>query len=301
VNDYHEFRPPVQRGLIFQVVCGLILLAGGAVSFWKAAQSEVGPVFLLYLLPVLGVAASLPLLAYRAYALMRAAYVLERNGLRLRWGLRQEDIPMDRVRWVRPARQGDNLPLPPLRWPGAMVGVRRLPDGLPIEFLAAQSWPLMLVATSRRVYALSPADPARFLEVYQDYAELGSLSPLPARSVYPSFLLARAWSAPVARTLLLAGFILSLLLLAVVSLIIPARPEVSLGFKAQGDPAAPIPSIQLLLLPLLNIFFYVGDALAGLVFFRRDEKHLLAYLLWGSSLFTGLLFLAGVYFIAAAP
>lgn len=299
--DYaYQFRPPIRTGLVFHAVSGLVLILVGGWCLWKAAQAEVGPVFLLYLLPLLAVVALLPLLGFRAYALLRASYFLEQDGLRLRWGLREEDIPMDRVHWLRPARDKDALPLPLLRWPGAVVGVRHLPDGLPLEYLAAHTRSLILIATSNRIYAITPADQTRFLEIYQDIAELGSLSPLPARSVFPSFMLARVWAAPVARYLLVAGFGLAILLLTLVSFIIPARPEIALGFQLEGSQLQLVPAIQLLLLPLLYFFFFLADWIGGLFFFRRDEKHPLAYLLWGSSIFVGLLFLAGVYFIATA-
>lgn len=300
MNSTTQFRPPVRTGLVFHALTGVILIILGAWCLWKAAQAEVGPTFIVYLLPLLAVVALLPVLGFRAYALIRASYFLEQDGLSLHWGLRQEDIPMDRVHWVRPARDGDSLPLPLIRWPGAVVGVRHLPNGLPVEYMAAHTRSMILIATSARIYAITPAEQARFLETYQDCAELGSLTPLPARSVFPSFLLARVWSAPAARYLLLAGFGLAILLFAVVSYIIPARPEVALGFQIEGSPPEMVPAIQLMLLPLLYLFFYLADGLSGLFFFRRDEKHPLAYVLWGSSVFAGLLFLAGVYFITAA-
>jgi hypothetical protein len=80
-------------------------------------------------------------------------------------------------------------------------------------------------------------------------------------------------------------------------LIIPSRPQIVLGFQPEGTQFDLVPSIQLLLLPILYFFFYLADGISGLFFFRRDENHPLAYLLWGSSIFAGLLFLVGVYFI----
>jgi hypothetical protein len=301
------FYPPRRPGLIFQGAAILGLAAAGLLSLWEATQAQVGPVFLLYLLPALLALGVVPFLAYRAYAMWRAAYILERDGLHIYWGLRAEDIPMSSVKWMRLAGETQaSLPMPLLRWPGAVLGVRRLPDGEQVEFLASQTRPLVLVATPERIYAISPHDPGEFLHRYQHFSELGSLAPLPARSVFPSFLLARVWSTLPARYLLLAGLVLSLILLAWVSLAIPLRPAISLGFSPDGIPAEPVPSVRLLLLPVLNGFFYLASVLAGLYFFRSEgepeanARVPLAYLLWGSGALTPLLFLFGVYSILQA-
>jgi hypothetical protein len=175
--------------------------------------------------------------------------------------------------------------------------------GRQVEFLAAQTRPLVLVATPGRIYAISPDDPKGFLQRYQHFSELGSLAPLPARSVFPSFLLARVWATRPARYLILGGLALSLILLIWVSLAVPERPAVSLGFTPESLPTEPVPSVRLLLLPVLNIFFYLANLLAGLYFFRAEGepeasvKLPLAYLLWGSGVLTPLLFLLGVLFI----
>jgi len=148
-----------------------------------------------------------------------------------------------------------------------------------------------------RVFAISPADPDEFLRTYQRLSELGSLTPLPARSLYPAFLLARVWASKPARYLLLGGLILSLGLLVVVSLIVPSRPAISLGFNPDGTPTDLVPSVRMLLLPFLNSFFYLADLLAGLFFYRREGGQALAYLLWGSGVLTATFFLGAVIFI----
>jgi hypothetical protein len=301
------FYPPRRSGLIFQGLAILGLVAAGLWSIWRAAEAQVGPSFLLYLAPALLALVVVPFLVYRAYAMWRAAYILEREGLHIRWGLRSEEIPMSEVRWVRMSGEMQGgLPVPVLRWPGAVLGVRRLPDGVEVEFLAVQTRPLVLVATPEKIYAISPNDPGEFLKRYQQFAELGSLAPLPGRSVFPSFLLTRVWSTRPARYLLLAGLVFSLILVAWVSLAIPSRPAISLGFTPEGVPVEPVPSVRLLLLPVLNIFFYLASVLAGLYFFRSEGlpdgnvRVPLAYLLWGGGALSPLLFLLGVYFILRA-
>lgn len=276
-------------------------------GLWRASQAEIGLAFVLYLLPTLLAVVIVPLLVYRFLALRGAFYRLERDGISLRWGLRTVDIPIDTVSWVRIASElGRALPLPWLRWPGAMVGVRRMPGGPTIEYMAADLQRLVLIATAHGVYAVSPEDPSAFLVAYQRLTEMGSLSPLAARSIYPTFLLARVWRTPSARYLLLGGLALNLFLLVWVTAVAPGRAQVILGFQRGGET---MPGIRLLLLPVLSAFFFLVDFFVGLFFFRRDVVHqddaipertpnrVLAYLLWWSGVLTPFLFMAAVVLI----
>ncbi len=67
-----------------------------------AIQNQVGLRFFLYLSVFLLAGALVPWLGYRMYALSRSAYILEREGIQIQWGLRLEDIPMTDVLWARP-------------------------------------------------------------------------------------------------------------------------------------------------------------------------------------------------------
>lgn len=292
------FKPVRRAGLVFQAV-GAILLSGlASLGVWQAGHTNLGPIFLFSLAPVLLALVLVPLLVYRAYALHYAIYELERDGIRLHWGLRAEDIPMDEVLWVRLDSQvKEKLLLPWLHWPGSVLGVRRMGGMGEVEFLASRTNGLILIATTRRVFAVSPEDPKVFLGAFQRLAELGSLTPIPARSIYPSFLLARVWSDRPARFLLLASLTLSLLLLARVSLAVPNHTQVVLGFDSAGAARDLVPSIRLLLLPVLNAFFFLVDLLAGLYFYRNQANRYLAYLVWIGGVFTPLLFLLAVHFI----
>jgi hypothetical protein len=163
------------------------------------------------------------------------------------------------------------------------------------------------------MYAISPDDPAAFRRVYQRYAEMGSLTPLAARSVYPTFLVNRVWNEPLARYLLLAGLALSLVLLGWVSLVAPGYDQISLGFNPDGGLRDPVPAVQLLLLPLVNAFFFLTDLILGLFFYRRGDQQnptvalpqgkiipagqVLAYLLWSSGTLTALLFLVALVYL----
>jgi len=268
------------------------------IGLWQASRAVIGPVFLIYLLPSLLAVVIVPLLAYRAYALYSSFYILERDGIRLRWGLRYEDIPMPAVLWVHPASDlASSPPLPWLHWPGAVLGTRHLAGVGTIEYLAASSKNLVLIATPERVYAVSPAEAQVFLQAYQRFTEMGSLSPLTGRSIYPTLLLSRVWTTRPARYLLLASLALSLILLVWVSLAIPSRQQVYLGYDPSGFAGDVVPAVRLLLLPVINTFFVLADLFLGLFFFRREESQPFSYLLWGSGVLTTLLFLAAAFAI----
>jgi hypothetical protein len=298
VNESFIFYPPRRRGTIFHAGAIATLLLLAIFGLYRAAYSNVGPNFLLYLLPVILAIPAVPYLLYRWNALRNSVYTLERDRIHLQWGLRTEVIPTNNVLWVRPASDLlENLRLPWFRWPGSIIGERRFSKEFVVEFLASQSRDLILVGTYDRVFAISPEDPGEFLQAYQRMTELGSLIPPQPQSVRATFLLARVWQTRPAGLLILLGFVLSLGLLIWVSLLVPARPKISLGFTAGGFPRDPIDGVRLMLLPILNTIFFVINFFTGVFLFRRDEQRPLAYLLWGSTIFVTGLFLAAVYFI----
>jgi hypothetical protein len=298
MQDEFAFRPDRRMGLIFHIAGILLITLVSLFGLWQASQASIGLMFMLYLLPVLAAVIIVPILAYRVYALQTAVYILEREGLRVRWGLRSEDIPMDNVLWVHPAAElSAPLPLPALRWPGVVLGKRHLAGGGEVEFLAGNFRDMLYIAIPSGGIVISPAEPDRFLEIFQRFTEMGSLSPLPARSVYPAFLLARVWSSQLARILLLACVLLGLVLLVWVSLSIQGRSQLHLGYQPDGSPGDLVPAVRLMLLPILNSFFFLVALFLGMLFFRREESRPMAYILWLVNLMTNLLFLLAVFFI----
>jgi hypothetical protein len=298
MQDEFVFRPERRMGLIFHLIAIFIFSTIALISLWLVTQARIGISPLFYLLPVLIAAGVVPILAYRVYALQTATYTLERDGFRLRWGLRYQDIPMDQVLWVLPAAElVSPLPLPRLRMPGALLGKRHTPEAGAVEFLADGRKNLLLIATPEGGYAISPAEPIRFLQTFQRLTELGSLSPLPLRSVYPAFLLARVWSSTTARALLSACLVLSLALLVWVGLVISDRSTVNLSFRPDGSPGESLPAASLTLLPAMNTFFLFISLLLGLFTFRNERSKPVSFLLWASSALVSLFFLVGLFFI----
>jgi hypothetical protein len=298
----NEFPPHRQRGLLLHLVLTILLSAISGVALWLSFQTPVGLLFAVYVLVFFATAIPAPILGYRAYALTRANYQLDRNSLRLTWGLRVEEIPVTDVEWIRPvAGLLAPIKLPWFRLPGGILGMTRQPDIGRVEFLASEEETLLLVATARQIYAISPEDPSAFSSAFQKTIEMGSLQTAQGRSQYPSFVVARAWDSLVARFLWLAGIFLNIGLLVWVGTLITTVKRVPLGFGPDGLPLEPVATAQLILLPLLSILIFIAGWLAGLAFYRKPEQEVLALAVWASSTLTALFFLIAVFTLTTAP
>lgn len=298
MNDENVFRPPRQRGLIFQIGAALAFFSAGGLTFYLSMEQEVGLYFIGLLLVSLFLLAPVPLIVYRAIALGRATYKLEREGLRLRWGLRVEDIPLNSIEWVRPVSElGFHLNLPRFSWPGALLGYASIRELGSIEFIAAETENLLLIATTTRVFAISPANPKVFMRAFQRTSEMGSLTPMAAYSALPAAFVRNIWKDQLARGFILGSLILLLLLIVGTILIMPTRAQVSIGFEPRGLPTAPVSSERLLLLPTLaGIAVGVSTAI-GLFYYRHVEQRMAAYMLLAAASTTPLLLLISLIFI----
>lgn len=294
--------PPPRRGLTFQVTLIIVATVLSALFAVLASQEPIGLRFTIYILVAAFSFFPLPFLAYWLYSLTHANYSLDREKLTLTWGLRVEQIPVSELEWVRPMEAlATPLALPFVHLPGAIMGNRRHPDLGPVEFLASDNKTLVLVATSKRVFVISPEDTAGFMQNIQRAIEMGSLSPAEPQSVYPVFVVALAWESTLARYLWLSGLFLNIGLLAWVTLIIPSLGAIPLGFLPSGAAGGPVPGAGLILVPVVSLFFFITGWVAGLTFYRRPDHRPLAHIVWACGVFSTLLFLVAVMFIVTTP
>lgn len=297
-----RFPPAKQAGIAVHVIIILMLAAASAWGFWKVSREQVGLPYVLYLLAALITFAPIPVLGYRAYALLRANYSIDRDSLAVVWGLRVEDIPLTDIEWMKPASDlAHPLALPSFRLPGSVLGTRHHPDLGLVEFIASDTKKLVLVATSKRVIAISPENPAAMAQTFARAIELGSLTPAEYKSVYPSFIVTQAWDSPAARFLWLGGLLLNTGLVVWVGTLIPSLAQVPFGFNTLGAPDEVVPSTQLILLPLISGFMYLTGIAAGLYFYRWQPHRPLSFLLWIGGVLSAIFFLMAVLFLVTTP
>ena len=297
-----DFPPPRRRGQSIHILLIGILIIVDILLSWLASRQPIGLIFTVFILVAILVFIPIPILVYRLYSLLRGNYHLDREKLTIAWGLRVEQIPISDIEWVRPRKAiTEPFALPLFHLPGSLVGKRRHADLGPVEFLASDEKSLLLVATPSQIIAISPEDPAYFLEEIQQAMEMGSLSLTEPSSVYPSFVVVQAWDSLLARYLWLAGLFVNIGLAAWVSLLAPALRQVTLGFEPSGAARPGSPGLTLLLLPVVSASFYMIGWGIGLMIYRYEERRPMAFILWTSGLVSSLLFLVAVLFIVITP
>jgi len=297
-----HFPPPKRNGLIIHSTIIFVLAVVAILSFINLTRTDVGPVFLVSLLIALISFTPIPFFIYRAYSLRQADYHLDRNSLAINWGLRVENIPLSDIEFVRSVDDLTHpIALPALPIPGGLLGTHRHPDLGPVEFLASDSKNLLIVATAKRVFIISPEDPAGFAQTFARATELGSITPIEPKSVYPSFVVTQAWESGLARYLWFSALFLNLGLFIWASLIIPTTKFVTLGPQFAGSTLETVPSTQLIIFPLASLLLSLAGWVAGLYFYRWDRERVLAFIVWASGTLTSLLFLLAVLFIVSKP
>jgi hypothetical protein len=139
------------------------------------------------------------------------------------------------------------------------------------------------------------------VQTFARATELGSLTPAKPVSVYPSFIITKAWESPLARFLWMGGLFLNLGLVVWVGTLIPSLSQIPFGFNALGMPDEIAASSQLILLPLVSTFMYIAGLIAGLYFYRWEPQRPLAFIVWISSTVCAVLFVMAVLFLVTTP
>ena len=302
MSEGQEYYPYKKTGIALHLLLVLLLLGGIGFLLFLVFSRPAGWPLAIYLLVTLLLLALLPLIAYRGYALYRALYVIERDGLRVRWGLRSEDLPLTEVLWVRPASDLITpLTLPKFSMPGAILGNSSHKELGELEFIASKTADLVIVAAVEKTLVLSPQDPEEFSRRFQRVIEMGSLAPIAPHTTIPAAYMQSVFQDQLAKTLLAISILLTLLFLIVTSILIPFRSMVSIGYDFNAVSLPAVPANRLLMLPILALFFMVVNVISGFFFYRRKETRTITYFVWAAGILTPLLLFVSVLLIFLNP
>lgn len=287
-----EFAPARKRGVILHAGVLLLTVSASGAFLMLAMAQETRGFFILYLVGCIAAFLPIPLLAYRLFSLLRAKYILDRDGLHIQWGLRTEEIPMYEIEWLRVASEMPyEISLPRFSMQGAIIGVQQSEELGRLEFIASDSNHLILIAGHQKVLIISPNDIAEFQHAFQRFAELGSIAPIQARSANAEFFVTSILKDKYARNFILGGLVLSIVLLLIVSFLIPGRSTITLGFNPAAETIEEAPSERLLLLPVFSLFMLAADVSLGSYLYRKENFRIASYFSFAASLITPLSFL----------
>jgi hypothetical protein len=214
-------------------------------------------------------------LLVQSYGCWNLSYHLSRNGLRIRWGPETHVIPAHQISAVCEGREvGELLRVRGVRWPGHYVGRARTRLFGEVTCFATRREPdaILFVVTPAMTYAISPADPPRFLQDYLVRRQLG-----PTRRWFPEVLRWPLVDHAIYRDRLALGLglgamILNSLLFAYLSYRYPALPQlVPLQLTPTGQQAVIALRNDLFQIPLWGLVVLAVNLAVAMALYRRDR------------------------------
>jgi hypothetical protein len=295
------FEPEKKKGILFHSIAIILLLLFSLFFLSQLIDSTTTLHFFFYLIPALVCIILALLIANRLYVLRTITYLINRDSIQITWGIRYEQISIGSILWIELNSDLANpIQTPRYYIPGLLIGSYDLAENQKIEFIASDESKLVLIATSDRIFVISPAKPEEFLMTFQKITELGSLSQSVSQSIYPSHPFHQVWSNSLTRILMIVNLVLIIGLVILVSLLITANNFLPLGFLSYGSHAEIVPSKRLLLLLIINSSFFVVNLLLGIFFFQDKKTRIYSFLLYFSNVFTSIIFLLSILFIWGA-
>ncbi len=266
------------------LVTGWILLVDLLLIIWMARRSVDWLQFLLLVLVLI----SLPLLAHlawRTWAAWTLEYWVDRNAVTVRWGLIRQIVPLHRIRRVIEGGIPDLGQAGLLEWPAPYLRRARGLGLLSVHMFATV--PLsqcLLLETDEAVFAISPAEPTRFLDALQEHYRLGPVRDLPIYRQEDAWWLRLLSQEGMGVWLLLGGFVGTILLFGYLMIHFPNLPDaLAFHYNSNGLPDVIRAKTALFLLPAIGLLTWVVNGLWGLwMIFRRQRTG--AYMLWGGTL-----------------
>jgi hypothetical protein len=222
---------------------------------------------------------------YWVIVTVKLNYHLDRNGLFIQWGLSRYCVPFDAIKAVT---RGQDVLTTFRFWEINFTGLRfgrgQTNDGTPLKFHTTASLAdSVLVTTSDQTYVISPRQPERFLQAWQERQKLG-LTQQWSNTIYRSWPL----NSPLLVDQLAWWFlgVAALLWLALVGYLafnytdLPA--SLPIHFNALGRADRITSKSTLLILPAAGAIVWLVNALVGELIYHRER--VAAYFLWAGAL-----------------
>lgn len=236
-----RFAAAQSRGGWLGIGLLVVLVAVEAVVIGWVVRHPVGPAAAMLGLLAVATVPLIARLAYWVWGFFTLAYEVGRDGVVIRWAASRQVVPMADIRRVRRGRRYESS-FAGVRWPGYEVGHTQVADdtGTPVECMvyatAGLEAQVLLFASGGVAYAISPHDPAAFVEELKRRRSLGAVKSLSQETVRPRVLSLPVWSDSATLRLLVGALALNALLFAWTAWRFPDLPP-TLALRYQVEAA----------------------------------------------------------------
>lgn len=236
-------------------------------------------------------------LLYRILSALTLAYRVDRNALMISWLGNQLIVPMQSITTIDSGSPGGYGSRSPLRRLAASWGRGRTAEGDLLYLYTTRSVAnSLIIRTPAGAYAISPGDPAGFVQEFEQRRRLGATKTVERKLERSRIFFYAFWDNRVIRYAMLTAFLLNLLLFGLLSAYYPPPgASVPIRYDSAGEIANLGERYQLLSLPLVALGLSLLNLGLGLLIFRRSPTG--AQLLQVGSVVVQVLF--GVALLAA--
>jgi len=266
-----------------------IALLARAIS-WPASW----PGFLAYLgAGVLAVLAAT--FGFWAWACSSMRYVLDHQGLSVRWGPVTHFLPMSSITAVTPGKAEMRPRISGVSWWGYHIGSGDVEDVGPVVFFSTHrsAEELVYVRTASVAYGLSPQNPERFAaEIERFQSAKDEAGPTEATIRREQIAAHPIWADRIAQYLALAAIAVNVALWGYVLAVYPdLNNEITIEFPPIGDITTLQARSEILTIPTAASVILGVNLLAGLIFEWKERAA--TYLVLSATLFLQVLFFIG--------
>jgi hypothetical protein len=280
-----SFRPDRWLGLASGTALVLLVLITDGLMVWRVSQAGISLEAFVLSLAIIGTLFLLALLGYWLYGLALSSFHVDRNALVIRWGATTQVVPMAGVTGVLSGDQAKRIThFRGARWPGLRVGYGVIEEVGPTLFFSTGALDnQVILTTSALAYALSPDDPAAFVEVVRHRLSMGPTQSVDQVSRQPEFFTWSFWNDRLGLALLGGALFLLTMLFGYISLRYPSLAERQpLHFDAAGQPDRWGTRVQVFTLPFIGLLALVANGGLGFLLYNRERP--VSYLLWGGAI-----------------
>ncbi len=266
-----------------------IALLARAVS-WPASW----PGFLAYL--GAGVLAALAIaFGFWAWACSSLRYVLDHQGLSVRWGPVTHFLPMSSITAVTPGTAEMRPRIGGIGWWGYHIGSADVEGVGPAVFFSTHrsAQEVVYVRTATVAYGLSPQDPERFAaEIERFQAASNGAGPATATVRREQIAAHPIWADRIAQYLALAAIAVNVALWGYLLAVYPdLNNEITIEFPPIGDVTTLQERSEILTIPATASVILGVNLLAGLIFEWKERAA--TYMVLGATLVFQVLFFIG--------